>query len=565
MLPYSKLTLAEVLNHSRTNYPCNPSIAFIGDDSITYAELSTLVRNTSGLLVTLGIERGDRVAILGENSPAWGIAYFSIVCMGATVVPILPDFSSAEVAKIMEHSEAKAIFVSAKMYPKVNHSSKAGSPEVILLNNLNVVEPGSSDIESISEYNLPENIINIDFSSLNIPEPAEEDLAAIIYTSGTTGRPKGVMLTHKNIISNALSTLQIQDITSKDRFISILPLPHTYECTIGFLMPIMQGASVFYLKKPPTAPVLIPAMQLIKPTMILSVPLVIEKIYKNRILPQLTKSKLGASLYRMPLTRKLLHRIAARKLMKTFGGELRFFGIGGSKLAFEVERFLNEGKFPYSIGYGLTETSPLLTGSAPNLVRFRTAGFSIPGQELMISNPNPETGEGEVLARGANVMLGYYKDEELTHEVFTEDGWFKTGDLGYLDANKYLHLRGRLKNMILGPSGENIYPEDIEGLINSHDLVLDSLVYDLKGRLEAKVHLNYEALETRYAHLKETAIEMQQHLQAKAKEIMLEIRQNVNSKVSNFSKLYNVQEQTEPFEKTPTHKIKRYLYQNKQI
>lgn len=568
MVTYSSLTICDVLNRSRVQYSDRPSLAFVGERPLTYNELSILVKNTSSLLLTLGVEKGDRVALLGENSPSWGVAYFAITCMGGVVVPILPDFSDVEVKNILSHSNSKAIFISAKQYPKLNHNGSAGSPDVILLNNLEVVEPHST-IESSIGYNLPEPRVNVDFSDLNVCEPMEEDMAAIIYTSGTTGRSKGVMLSHKNIISNALSIFQIQDIKETDRLVSLLPLSHTYECTIGFIMPMMRGASVYYLDKLPTPQVLLPALQKVKPTMMLVVPLIIEKVFKNKILPQLTKSKFSAKLYSKSFFRKILHKLAAKKLHKTFGGELHFFGIGGAKLSYDVERFLYEGKFPYSIGYGLTETSPLLTGSSPSLVKFRSAGFSIPGQELKINNPNPETGEGEVWARGANVMMGYFKDEELTREVITEDGWFKTGDLGVIHSDSFLELRGRLKNMIVGPSGENIYPEDIEDVINSHEMVLESLVYEMGGKLEAKVRLNYEALEARYANLKEAAIHMQHNvhdrakvIQAKAKEIIDDVRKHVNSRVAAFSRLNVIVEQIEPFEKTPTQKIKRFIYTN---
>ncbi|MDD3568859.1 MAG: AMP-binding protein [Bacteroidales bacterium] len=563
MVAYSSLTLRDILNQSRILYSERPSLAFVGEKPLSYCELSILVNNTSCLLSTIGIEKGDRVALLGENSPNWGIAYLAITCMGAVVVPILPDFSAVEVKRILDHSQAKAIFISAKQLPKLELVDKRSMPDTLLLNNLDVVIPTEAQIDGSIGYSKPEAVLNIDFCNIDIPEPMEEDLAAIIYTSGTTGRPKGVMLTHKNLISNALSTFQIQDIKSSDRLVSLLPLSHTYECTIGFIMPIMRGASIYYLQKPPTPPVLIPALQKIKPTMMLVVPLIIEKVFRSKILPQLTSSKVRARLYKIPLFRKVLHKVAAKKLHKTFGGELHFFGIGGAKLSYDVEQFLYEGGFPYSIGYGMTEAAPLLSGCTPSLVKFRCAGFSLPGQEMKVMNPNPSTGEGEVWVRGANVMGGYYKDEELTHEVLTEDGWLKTGDLGVIHSNGFLELRGRLKNMIVGPSGENIYPEDIEEVINSHSLVLESLVYEISGKLEAKVLLNYEALEAKYSNIKEAAITMQQNMQGRASVIMNEIKQYVNSKVASFAKLSIVVEQVEPFEKTPTHKIKRYIYTNK--
>ncbi|MHC1705467.1 MAG: AMP-binding protein [Tenuifilaceae bacterium] len=560
MTTLKSLTLRDLLDRSQRLFPERPALSFVGEKPINYQDLSIIVRNTSGLLLTLGVEKGDRVAILAENSPNWGVSYFSITTIGAVAVPILPDFSEVEVENILNHSEAKVIFVSSKLYSRIDVNRLKKFDAIILLNTLEVVDEAIYSPTDQAEYIVPKTILNPVFDSYDFPIPSEEDLAVIIYTSGTTGRSKGVMLSHKNLISNTIATTKIQNMGSTDRLISILPLSHTYECTLGFILPMMSGASVYYLNKPPTAAVLVPAMQQIKPTMILSVPLVIEKIFRNKILPALTSSSFKRFLYNKPSVRKLLHKVAAKKLHKTFGGELHFFGVGGAKLSFEVEQFLFEGKFPYSIGYGMTEASPLITGCTPKIVGFRQAGYCLPGQEMRIVDPNPESGEGEIQVKGDNVMIGYYKDSELTKDILTSDGWLKTGDLGVLDSNGYLEIKGRLKNMILGPSGENIYPEEIEELINNHDLVTESIVYELKGKLIAKVHLNYEVLEARYSNLREAAINMQQEMDSKIDEIIEEIRVSVNSRVSNFSKLNMVIVQIEPFEKTPTQKIKRYLY-----
>jgi long-chain acyl-CoA synthetase len=382
----------------------------------------------------------------------------------------------------------------------------------------------------------------------------------ILYTSGTTGNPKGVMLTHRNLVSNAINTGQIQEVNRNDRMLSVLPLAHTYECTIGFIIPMMNGASVFYLEKPPTAAVLIPAMQEVKPTMMLTVPLIIEKIFKMQVLPKLTGSAMMRKLYSFPYFRKLFHGMAGKKLYKTFGGQLHFFGIGGAKLAADAEQFLRDAKFPYAIGYGLTETSPLLAGCTPSLTRYRSTGYGLPGQEIKIDNPDPVTGEGEILARGPNLMKGYYKDEKQTEEVFTVDGWFKTGDLGAFDKDNFLYIRGRLKNMVIGPSGENIYPEEIEAVINNQSHVLESVVYEMSGKLVARVHLNYEELEKYCQELKESARNIQVNMSDLVREKLNEIKQKVNSEVNRFSRLSMIVEQQLPFEKTPTQKIKRYLY-----
>lgn len=280
-------------------------------------------------------------------------------------------------------------------------------------------------------------------------------------------------------------------------------------------------------------------------------------------MPGIHSSPLKRKLYNTSFGRKFIHKIAAKKLHKAFGGELHFFGVGGAKLSYEVEQFLYEGQFPYSIGYGMTESSPLLSGCTPKLVKFRAAGFALPGQEMKINDPDPLTGEGEIFVRGANNMIGYYKEPELTSAIYTNDGWLKTGDLGVMDENGYVELKGRLKNMILGPSGENIYPEAIEEVLNAHELVIESLVYELKGKLVARVHLNFEEIEKKYTHLKSSAKNFHSSLEGQMDELAEEIRIYVNSKVSNFAKLNMVVLQVEPFEKTPTQKIKRFLYTNR--
>lgn len=568
MITLKHLTIRDIFYRSQMAYPNRPAFSFVGKKPINYASMATIVKNLSGMLLTIGIEKGDKVALIGENSPNWGMAYLSITTIGAVVVPVLPDFSPSEMETIIKHSEAKVVFASAKIYNRLEVANLKQVDSFILLNNLEPINEQTYNSNEPHEYRLPVADVNIDYCNFEFPRPAEDDLAAIIYTSGTTGRPKGVMLSHKNLISNVISTSFIQHMDKDDRLLSILPLPHTYECTLGFLLPVATGAAVYYLEKPPTAAVLIPAMQSVKPTMMLSVPLVIEKIFRTKIKPELTSTDLKKKLYSIPITRKILHRIAAKKLHQTMGGCLHFFGVGGAKLSYETEQFLYEGKFPYSIGYGLTETAPLISGCTPKIVRFRCAGYCLPGQELKINNPNEATGEGEILVKGCNVMQGYYKEPELTEEVFS-DGWFKTGDLGTLDSHGYVQIMGRSKTMILSASGENIYPEEIEDVINKNELVIESLVYEMKGKLMARVHLNHDLVDKYIANIHASAQNLQataKDLQSSAEEytmnLMNDILVSVNSKVSRFSRLSAIVEQVEPFEKTPTQKIKRFIYKN---
>ncbi len=368
------------------------------------------------------------------------------------------------------------------------------------------------------------------------------------------------MLTHKNISYNAVQGRTIQKITPNDRFLSVLPLSHAYENTIGFILPLINGACIYYLKRAPSPSVLVPALQKVKPTMMLTVPLIIEKIYRARILPSLMEKKMVKKLYAKPFFRKKLNRMAGKKLLKTFGGKLVFYGIGGAKLNEQVERFLLEAKFPYAVGYGLTETAPLLAAFGPKNQRLQAAGKVLEGVEIKIHNPDEKTGEGEIWARGPNVMKGYYKEPELTHQVLTEDGWFRTGDLGIFDKDGYLYIRGRSKNVIVGPSGENIYPEEIESVINNFKHVVESLVIEKKGKLVALVHFDREEIEKKYREFKE---DVSDYVEKTYNELAAELKEYINSRVSRFAKIQQIIPQNEEFIKTATKKIKRFLYNEK--
>ncbi len=549
----SKLTIPSLLNESVKKFANEKSLVFVGEENYTYQQLGNDVELVATLLSNLGITKGDKVAILSTNMPNWGVSFFAISILGAIVVPILPDFHDNEIKTIIEHSEAKTIFVSSAMFGSLNQEAKKLLNNVILLDNFALIPENmqAQNLDSLKP-SLPRDVKK----PLQV-EVDEEDLASIIYTSGTTGNSKGVMLTHKNIAWTAQQCYKLQEIKTSDRFLSILPLSHTLENTVGFLLPVKYGASVHYLRKPPVPSVLLPALETVKPTIMLAVPLIMEKIFRAKILPVFQKSPVMRGLYSLAPIRKVLHKVAAKKLHKTFGGELRFFGIGGAKLDPTVERFLMEGKFPYAIGYGLTETSPLLAGAVVGKTRLGSTGVAVDGVQLRIANADPVTGEGEIQAKGPNVMRGYYKAPEITKEVFTEDGWFKTGDRGCFDKNNMLYIKGRIKTMIVGASGENIYPEEIESVINKMRFVLESLVIEKKGKLVAMIHLNMEEIEANFKHMK---AEAQHYIHEKSEEILKEIHKKVNTEVNKFSRIQQVILQRDPFEKTPTKKIKRFLY-----
>jgi long-chain acyl-CoA synthetase len=546
-------SLRSALEQTAHRFGTRPSVALIDGESMPYTQLWQRARQVGESLERSGVGFGDRVAMLSENLPNWVAAYFGITSMGAVAVPILPDFHSSDVARIIRHAEVKAVFVSRRLVAKLGELSPAETGRIILLENWNQIIPGTTDLdggEPIIDVNAPPDATYAAPARL----PVADDLASIVYTSGTTGHSKGVMLTHGNLLADAEATLTIVTLDEKDRLLSILPLPHTYESTLGMILSVAQGASVFYMDKAPTAAVLLPALLRVRPTVMLSVPLIIEKIYKNKIQPELTKNAIMRKAVSIPVLRKALHRVAGKKLLRTFGGELRMFCIGGAPLAPDVEVFLREAKFPYAIGYGLTETSPLIAGTGPERTRLRSTGPALRGTTIRINNPDPKTGEGEIMVKGPTVMKGYYRDEEKTRAVLSEDGWLSTGDLGVVDKDGFIFIKGRSKNMILGPSGKNIYPEEIEAVINEFEHVRESVVYEHQKRLVALVHLDYERLQKALHSLGEADIRQ------KANAMLSDLQKEINNRVPLYARIHRIIEHVDPFEKTPTQKIKRHLY-----
>jgi len=560
------MTLKDLLVTAAGRFPDRPALSYVGEEPISYARFIDLAHDVTTLLAASGVNPGDKVAIIGENMPNWAITYFAIVSSGAIAVPILQEFHVSAVHHILRHSEAKVVVASNRYLHKVEEGAFPNLRTVVVMDDFSVVdeqerrtsfeeavELGRDKFEKFSDAarRFIERKTGKGDSGLT-----GDSVAAILYTSGTTGHSKGVVLTHGNLVSNVLAGVATIPVFETDRFLSVLPMAHTYECTVGLLVPVHCGASVHYLRKPPTPKTLLPAMERVRPTVMNVVPLIIEKIYKSRIKPKLSGKGVMGGLMKIGAARRKVSRIAGRKLIEAFGGSLRCMCIGGAPLSPEVERFLGEAQVPYAIGYGMTETSPLLAGAPPDRQRFRAIGPPLPGIELMIADPNPETGEGEIYAKGPNVMREYYKAPRDTADTFTEDGWLKTGDLGTIDEDGYVSIKGRLKNVIIGPSGENIYPEEIESIINGCDHVVESMVYDAAGRLSARIHLNYETLDEVFGVKKM----MESEVRAKVQGILEAVRQETNTKVSTFARLARVVEQVEPFEKTPTQKIKRFIY-----
>lgn len=527
-------TLRELYLNSIKTFGSKDAMSMFEGEQLSYSDVGERVELVREMMLNAGIYSGDKVALLSNNMPNWNVCYFAAVVSGVVIVPILPDFSTEELDKIIKHSEAKAIFVSDKLFTKVSKEVIESLNLVVRTKNLGIIQ---QTVETKGEF----------------IEPKTDDLAVIIYTSGTTSSPKGVMLTHQNLCSQMDMLYDLFPLNENDRLLSLLPLSHTYECSVGMLYPFMLGVSMVYLDKSPTPSTLVPALKGVKPTFILSVPLIIEKIYRNQVLKKFNNNRFKKAIYNFPPMRKLIHKIVGRRLKGIFGGNVRFFGIGGAKLDVTTETFLKESNFPYAIGYGLTETAPLLAGAIPGKVTIGSTGPILKGIKLRLENVNEESGEGEIVVKSPSAMLGYFKNPEATKEVFTEDGWFRTKDLGFIDEDGNIFIKGRLNNMIVGPSGENIYPEEIEGVLNSHLFVTDAIVTQERGKLVALIHFNTDELEKKYQGLKEG-------IGYKMEEIKADILHYVNSKVGKFSRITNVVEHKDEFEKTPTHKIKRFLY-----
>ena len=472
-------TLHKVFDYATTNYAKRIAYQFVdGGQTYTYADFRTKTERLSQRMSRFGIKHGDRVAIFSQNMPNWVVAFFSATAFGRVAVPILPDSSEHELTNILNHSESKAIFISKRMLPKLSEECKEKLTLIIDIETFEFLKKNKEDFKCNGW----------------VKDPQPDDLACIIYTSGTTGKAKGVMLSHRNLSSNLAAAFKAKPAFKNDRFLSILPAAHAYEMSVSTLYSFYVGATCYTLQKPPTPTILLAAMKKVRPTIVCSVPLIIEKVVKNSVLPTIQKSRiLSWADQHIP---RVLRWFIGRRMVRTFGGKLAFFGIGGAKLDPMVEQFLIECKFPYAVGYGLTETAPLvcnvMVDKKKHLGSIGVATYKV---DIRLDNVNPANGEGEIVVRGDNVMLGYYKDPERTLQVLDDEGWFHTNDVATVDEQGNYYIKGRLNNTILGPSGENIYPEEIEQVINNFEGVEESLVMERDGKLVALVKFSDNALD----------------------------------------------------------------------
>ena len=540
-------TINHLFDGACSRFGQRPAVGRAAGPRLTYGEFHQQVLSLAAWLMGPGkISPGDRVAILSENSPEWCLCYLAVVRIGAVAVPILPDFTGPDARHIITEAGARLVFVSRRQEDKI---AELDTPPPVV-----VIGPEGGQ----GGWGMPLSTILTAAPSgaaAAFPEVGSGDLASIIYTSGTSGHSKGVMLSHGNFCSNVHAAGKVIDVGPDWIFLSLLPISHAYEFTTGFLLPLTCGALILYTGKSPTPTILQRLCARERPMAMCMVPMVMEKIYKKRVKEALAARPLLGTLSRMPLIGGVIHRRIGRRLLEFFGGRLRVLAIGGAALGRETEVFMRRARLPFLVGYGLTETSPLVAAGPFGDPRVATGscGRPVTGVEVRFRGKYAD-GCGEILVRGPNVMVGYFGRDDLTAESIDADGWFATGDLGFLDEAGNLHVRGRCKSVIVLSHGENIYPEIIEERLVGFPLVAEALVRANGDRLQALIYPDYDYLDA--LTLGRSVRGRRRFLDAS----LAALKQEVNGVLPPHSRLHEVTEHPEPFVKTATHKIKRYLY-----
>ncbi|MDR1737654.1 MAG: AMP-binding protein [Candidatus Symbiothrix sp.] len=517
----------------------------------TYGEMAAEIAKLHILFEQMGLRKGDKIALIGKSSCSWCITYLATVSYGAVIVPVLQDFNPNDVEHIVKHSESILLFSTDSIWETLNPKNLGNLRAVFSLTAFGLLYEKKGD-------NLKEILNNLDASfkakypvftkdDIVYPDQAKDELLVLNYTSGTTGFSKGVMIVADNLLGNMVFAHTILNLQAGDPMLSFLPLAHTYGSAFEFLYALMEGCSVTLLGKTPSPKVLLKAFADVRPALILSVPLILEKIYKNMILPMLDKPVIKTVL-RIPLLNKLIYATIRKKLIAAFGGNFVQVIIGGAPLNSEVETFMRKIDFPMSVGYGMTECAPLISFTLYPNSPVHSCGQVLPQMQVRIDSEDPYNIVGEIQVKGQNVMRGYYKNKAATDAVFTEDGWLKTGDMGVIDRNNNVYIRGRSKSMILGASGQNIYPEEIEAKLNNLPYILESIVVERSGKLVALVYPDYDAFEA--AGIDESDWS----------EVMTKNKNTLNSMVANYEKIADIQLCAVEFEKTPKKSIKRFLY-----
>lgn len=521
-----------------------------GENSYSYAEMASAITKLHTTWKACGIKEGDKIALCGRNCANWGLLFLAVESYKAVVVSILPDFTAEGIYSLVDHSEAVLLYVGPNVKKKIDPTQMKGLKATIFMDNMTIVEADDkfrkafegADAAFAKAY--PEGV---KLKDIQLPTDNLDELAVINYTSGSTGNPKGVMLTHLNLSGNVEFACQRIPHKPGDTVLSMLPIAHMFGLMFEFLYQVCDGAEVYFLTQAPTPTVLMKAFAQVKPFMILTVPLVIEKIVKKGVLPKIS-SPMAKIMWKTPFLKKVIRSKVKEGLDKTFGGQLRYLIIGGAALNGEVEQVLHDIKFQYCVGYGMTECGPLISYEDWWAYAFHSCGKELPQCHVRIDSEDPTGKDGEIQVKGINVMKGYYKNEEATKAVFTEDGWMRTGDLGILDKAGNIYIHGRSKNMILGPSGQNIYPEELEDKLNSMPCVVESIVVEREGKLVALVY-------------PDTSKDGQKALGTKTlTQQMEENRVFVNKNLPQYSQISAIELVASEFEKTPKRSIKRYLY-----
>lgn len=521
-----------------------------GDCSYTYGEMVRKIAELGTLFKALGLKAGDKMAICGRNSSNWVISYLSIAAFRGVIVSVLQDFKSEDIHGLVNHSDAKILFVGPYVWKNLDAAAMPQLKAIISIEDFSLIYAKDDTVSESAAQR--EQLFNETYPNgygkddVCFPTDNLDELALINYTSGSTGDPKGVMLSYRSLSSNVEQACEVLPNKQGEEEVSMLPLAHMYGQLGDFLYQLCTGCHVYYLRKSPTPTTLLKAFQQVHPYMIIAVPLVIEKIYKKSIYPVVSKS-FFKKMWKSPIVGSFLKKQVKKKLINAFGGNIRYFLCGGAALNPEVEKCLMDIHFPISIGYGMTECGPLVSGSKPEVFKARSCGQILPGMEAKVV-PLEEGGEiGEIYVRGRNVMEGYYKNEEATQAVMQPDGWMRTGDLGTIDKDNYIYLRGRNKNMILGASGQNIYPEEIEDKLNNLEGVTESIVVERNGRLIGLVFPDY-------------ALDGKEEGEKSIMDIMMENLKKLNDMLPGYSKVSKIELMEHEFEKTPKKSIKRFLY-----
>lgn len=534
----------------------NQSVDALSDlngEAITYAELTQRVARMHVLLRHAGIKRGDKIALCAKNSSHWALVFLSALTYGAVTVPILNEFRNDSIQHLVSHSDARLFFVDPAIWKGLDASQM---PDVdgfvdietwrLRLSRSTSVKTAFDELDRLVDMDFPEGTTVGNFDR-DYFHDSKDDLAVINYTSGSTGLSKGVMISYGNLWSNArYSTDNIKFFEPGDGMVSMLPLAHMFGLLVELIFPLLKGCHITFLGKVPSPKILLDAFSRIRPKLVVTVPLVIEKIVSNKIFPALKRPLMRVAT-RIPLLNDFIYRKVRSKMIDAFGGNLHQLIIGGAALAPSVEKFLLRIKFPYTVGYGMTECAPLISYCFWNKQKPGSCGLVVDRMQARVKSPDPSTVPGVLWVKGDNVMQGYYKNQEATDAVF-DDGWMNTGDICILDNDGYLFIKGRDKSMILGPSGQNIYPEEIENKLNHLPFVAESIVVERDGRLVALVYPDEEA--ARHAHLPKEKIDS----------LMDYNLVTLNRELPGYSKVSSIELREEPFEKTPKQSIKRYLY-----